>query len=249
MLPDLGAIVLHLPQALTHPAATMLTAIAAATDVVVIAGTAGVARADAAVRVAVSRLGLGDDDWTDDGESVAPPHGTRVVSASDPDDEVRAAIRLVVDALRDGVPLERMAILYGSAEPYARLVHEQLSAADIPHNGAAVHTLAESVIGRSLRGMLAFGDRDFHRHDVMALLAAAPVHHHGRAVPSARWEQISRTAGVVRGADQWTDAPRASCSRARTLTRRGAGGTRPRPATRALRARPHGDAGTGVVRR
>ena len=203
VLPDLGAIVLHLPQALTHPAATMLTAVAAVTDVVVIAGTVGVARADAAVRVAVSRLGLDADTAGTNAPAVTPPHATRVVSASDPDDEVRAAIRLVVDALRDGVPLERMAILYGSAEPYARLVHEQLSAADLPHNGAAVHTLAESVIGRSLRGMLAFGDRDFHRHDVMALLATAPVQHQGRAVPAARWEQISRTAGVVRGADQW----------------------------------------------
>ena len=104
-----------------------------------------------------------------------PPHGTEVVSASDPDDEVRAAVRLVMAALVDGVPLERMAILYGATEPYARLVHEQLDAAGIPHNGAAVRTLAESVLGRSLLGLLALPDRDFHRHDVMALLAAAPV--------------------------------------------------------------------------
>ena len=98
-----------------------------------------------------------------------------MVSASDPDDEVRAAVRLVMAALVDGVPLERMAILYGATEPYARLVHEQLEAAGIPHNGAAVRTLAESVLGRSLLGLLALPDRDFHRHDVMALLAGAPV--------------------------------------------------------------------------
>ena len=106
-------------------------------------------------------------------------------------------------ALVDGVPLERMAILYGATEPYARLVHEQLEAAGIPHNGAAVRTLAESVLGRSLLGLLALPDRDFHRHDVMALLAGAPVWYRGRSVPSARWERISRRAGVVRGATQW----------------------------------------------
>jgi RecB family exonuclease len=98
-----------------------------------------------------------------------------------------------------------MGVLYGSAEPYARLVHEQLDAAGIPHNGAAVRTLAESVLGRSLLGLLALPDRDFHRHDVMTLLAGAPVWFDGRAVPSARWERISRRAGVVRGAAQWHD--------------------------------------------
>ena len=35
--------------------------------------------------------------------AVAAPHGTMVVSVSDPDDEVRTVIRMVVDALREGV--------------------------------------------------------------------------------------------------------------------------------------------------
>ena len=48
-----------------------------------------------------------------------------------------------------------MAILYGAAEPYAALVHEQLEAAGIADNGAAVRTLAESVLGRSLLSLLA----------------------------------------------------------------------------------------------
>src|SRR5262249_53593155 len=131
------------------------------------------------------------------------PGATRVVSASDPDDEVRAVVRLVVDAVRDGVPLERMAVLFGASDPYARLVHEQLTAAGIAHNGAAVRTLADSVLGRGLLGLLALPDRDFQRHDVMRLLASAPLFHRGRAVPSARWERISRAAEIVRGPEQW----------------------------------------------
>ena len=125
------------------------------------------------------------------------------MSASDPDDEVRAVVRLVFDALRAGVPLERMAVLYGAPEPYARLVHEQLDAAGIVHNGAAVRTLADSVLGRGLLGLLALPDRDYQRHDVMRLLASAPVFHRGRAAPAARWERISRTAEIVRGPEQW----------------------------------------------
>jgi len=200
VLDDLGALVLYLPQELSLPAAALVRAMAHAVPVTVIAGVTGVARADAGVVGVVDRLGV---------TLAVPPvecvHATHVVSASDPDDEVRAAIREVMAALVDGVPLERMAILYGAAEPYARLVHEQLTAAGIPHNGAAVRTLAESVLGRSLRGLLRLPDRDFHRHDVMALLASAPVWFRDRPVPSARWERISRRAGVVRGAGQWHD--------------------------------------------
>ncbi|MEX1008525.1 MAG: hypothetical protein WD271_11845, partial [Acidimicrobiia bacterium] len=201
VLADLGAIVLYLPQELSMPGAALLNTVAEHAPVTVVAGVTGVERADAGVAAAIARLGLGLG--LDGSVAITPPHGTEVVSASDPDDEVRAAIRLVMAALVDGVPLERMAILYGSAEPYARLVHEQLEAAGIPHNGAAVRTLAESVLGRSLLALLALPDRDFHRHDVMTLLASAPVWFHTRPIPSARWERISRGAGVVRGATQW----------------------------------------------
>ena len=199
----LGAVVLYLPQDLSDPAAALLRSVGDRVPLTVIAGVSGVVRADTPVRAAVGKL-------TDDAESAAwehshaPAHGTRVVSASDPDDEVRAVVRLVIDALRDGVPLDRMAILFGSAEPYARLVHEQLDAAGIAHNGAAVRTLGQSVLGASLLALLALPDRDFHRHDVMVLLASAPVHQRdGREVPSARWERISRRAGIVRGASHW----------------------------------------------
>ena len=101
----------------------------------VVAGLGGNTRADAATVRLVEQLGL-----TPPVTPVEAPHGTRVLSVSDPDDEVRTAVRLVLDAARAGVPLDRMAILFGATEPYARLVHEQLTAAGIPHNGAAVRT-------------------------------------------------------------------------------------------------------------
>ena len=57
---------------------------------------------------------------------VARAERSTILTASDADDEVRAAIRAVVDAARSGTRLDRIAILHASPEPYARLVHEQL---------------------------------------------------------------------------------------------------------------------------
>jgi RecB family exonuclease len=198
LVAGLGSIVVHVPQDLSAPAAALLGALAGRMRVTVLAGSSGEPRADAPVRAALGRLGLELAD-TD----AEPPAATRLVSASDPDDEVRAVVRLVVDAAREGTPLERMAVLYGASEPYARLVHEQLDGAGIPHNGAAVQALADSALGRGLLGLLALPDRDFQRHDVMRLLATTPVHHHGQPVPSASWERISRAAEVVRDPEQW----------------------------------------------
>ena len=215
VLADLGAVVLYLPEALHEPSARLVRALAAQVSVTVIAGAIGVARADARVRAALAQVtGMparapDDDDNADADESwkVAVPHAHEIVSASDPDDEVRAVVRVIVDALRDGVPLERIAVLFGAAEPYTRLLHEQLDAAGIAHNGTAVRTLAHGVLGASLLALLALPDRDFHRHDLMALLASAPVHtRDDHPVPSARWDRISRRAGIVRGATQWDAA-------------------------------------------
>jgi RecB family exonuclease len=195
---SLGAVVVHLPQELSTPAAALLRVVSAHQPMTVVVGSSGDARADAPVRTAMARLGIVVPEI-----DVRTPVATRVVSASDPDDEVRAVVRLVVEAVRDGVPLERMAVLYGAPEPYARLVHEQLDGAGILHNGAAVRTLADRALGRGLLGLLALPDHDFQRHDVMRLLATTPVHRGGRVVPSASWERISRAAEIVGGPDHW----------------------------------------------
>ena len=72
----------------------------------------------------------------------SPPTARVVVTASDGDEEVRAAVRAVVDAVRAGTRLDRIAVLHAAPEPYARLAHEQLHAAGIATNGAAVVPLA-----------------------------------------------------------------------------------------------------------
>src|SRR5262249_51747735 len=64
-----------------------------------------------------------------------PPRGTTIVSAPDPEDEVRAVVRDVMARAADGTALHRVAILFRVAEPYARLAHELLDAAGVPWSG------------------------------------------------------------------------------------------------------------------
>ncbi len=134
------------------------------------------------------------------------PVGTRVITASDGDDEVRALAREVVELARRGVPLHRIAIAHPGAG-YPRLLHQCLEAAGIPHNGPGIRALAGTVPGTTLLGALALPDHDFRRDAVMAWLATAPVLEPatGRAAPSARWDALSRQAGVVSGVDRWDE--------------------------------------------
>ncbi|HEY3942896.1 MAG TPA: PD-(D/E)XK nuclease family protein [Acidimicrobiales bacterium] len=221
---ELGRLIVYLPQRLSLPASRLLARLSARSPLVVLAGTTGDPRADADVVRSVRRLvpdtggGPGRVEPAgaapDAGERAAPlalgrvmsvvgPERTRIVTASDSDDEVRAAVRAIVDAARRGAPLDKMAVLYAGPAPYARLLHEQLEAAGIAHNGSSVVALTARLAGRTLLGLLALSAGDFRRDDLFVWLAGSRVRRSNRPVPVARWERISRAAGVVAGADQW----------------------------------------------
>lgn len=209
---SLGTVVVYLPQRYSRHAAAFLRAVADKIEVVVLAGTTGDRRADGDVRQSLHRLNLIDPDEMEpppgrsgsmNSTTVVSPTRTAIVTASDPDDEVRVAVRSVIDEVRRGTPLERMAILFGAQDPYARLVHEQLQAAGISHNGVAVQTLSGRAAGRAILGLLSLGDSDFRREDLFAWLVSAPICHRNRPAPVADWEEISRKAGVVAGRQDW----------------------------------------------
>jgi hypothetical protein len=202
---DVGALVVHLPQRLTRHAAELLAALGAASSLQVIAGSTGVPRADAEVIRSVARLGvdLGPPPVEPVLANTVTPQATRIVTASDADDEVRAAVRTVIDAVRAGTSLDRIAILYAAAEPYARLIQHQLDAADVLTNGVATLPLAGRLAGRTLLGLLRLPSTGFRRQDVFAWLSGAPVLHQGRPAPATAWERTSREAGVVGGRADW----------------------------------------------
>ena len=204
---EVGAVVVHLPQRLSRHAAALLRAVGTATELRVLAGTTGVARADAEVGRAVALLGL-DLGLAPTGEPLADvvaPDRTRILTASDADDEVRAAVRVVVDAVRAGTSLDRVAVLHAAVEPYGRLLQHHLDAAGVRTNGTATLPLAGRLAGRTLLGLLALPQGGFRRQDVFAWLAGAPIRHEGRPAPVAAWERASREAGVVAGLDDWRD--------------------------------------------
>ncbi len=203
----LGPVVVYLPERLTRHGASLVNTVSKYFDVLVLAGTTGHAAADTEVARSVGRLDV-------EGGSPGRPAGfdpldhlgvatARVVTTSDADEEVRAAVRAVTDAARKGTSLERVAILYPDPGPYARLVHEQLSAAGIAHNGPAVVPLTARVAGRALIGMLNLPQANFGREAVFAWLAGAPVRDRDGSVPTTAWERVSRRAGVVAGRDHW----------------------------------------------
>ncbi|HKC26660.1 MAG TPA: PD-(D/E)XK nuclease family protein [Jatrophihabitans sp.] len=195
-VPALGSCFLYAPQDLTQAEARFVKAVAQQADVTVLAALTGVRRADAAIHQTLLRLGASTD------ESVAIRTASRVINASDSDDEVRCVVRDLMQTLR-GVPAHRVAVLYTAPAPYARLLHEQLGAAGVTVNGAGVRSVADRAVARVLRDALALVDGDVPRADLFRALAHAPTRDFtGERIPIARWERLSRSAGVV-GGDDW----------------------------------------------
>ncbi|MDQ3643758.1 MAG: PD-(D/E)XK nuclease family protein, partial [Actinomycetota bacterium] len=192
-----GPVVVHLLQDLSPAGAEFLRTLSDHGPVRVNVGLTGDPDADRHVLEAHGRAGIAIN-----ATDLVRPGAAAVVSVSDPDEEVRAAVRLVMGWLREGVPLGRVALLYGTADPYARLLHEQLSAAGLEHNGAPVRAIGDMLLGRTLKGLLAVSDRGFRRSDVLAVVTGAPVLHGDGRAPSRAWERVSRAAGVVDG-DDW----------------------------------------------
>jgi len=190
-------VVLYLPGEPDPPLRSFARALANRTDVTAIVGISGATESDGRV-VTSWRTLLGEPD----GEvHVDPPVGDRVVAATDADDEVRAVVRDIVARLAAGTPGHRIAALYGSRDPYARLLAEHLAAAGVTVNGRGVRPASERILGRALRRLLALPALDFRRDAVMALVTDAPIHWDGERTHPTRWERISREAGVVRGED------------------------------------------------
>ena len=125
-----------------------------------------------------------------------------VVDTSDADEEVREVVRRIVAAADAGVALERIAVVWPVADPYARLVAEHLDAAGISWNGRPGVDLHERLAARAVLDVLDIDRRGLRRSDLFDVLAHVPARRaDGQSVPAARWERISRTAGLAAGTD------------------------------------------------
>ena len=197
-----GSFIWYLPAPTTAPVAAFLGAVlAAASRASVIIGRSGDATADRSVVATCARAGV---ELRVD-SSIATPTADHIVSVTDADEEVRAAVRHIIGLVTDGVALDRIGIFYPVAEPYLAILEQQLEAAGLPANGPSQRPLGASAAGRTLLAALALPAERWRRDRVLNVVSGAPVRAgDGPAHPSA-WETISRRAGVVAGLGDWQD--------------------------------------------
>jgi hypothetical protein len=198
--PRLSRVVVHLPERLRPMEVDLLRALGDAGSVELLVGVTADADADAAVSAMVRDLAGSSGEA---GASPRPAAETiELVSTTDADDEVRVAVRTILDAARAGARFDRMALLWPIDRPYARLAQHHLTAAEIPWNGRPGTETGERVVPRLLAELLDLDRRGLRRTELMALLGDVPaLGADGRRVPTARWERIGRRAGIVRDED------------------------------------------------
>ncbi len=120
--------------------------------------------------------------------------------------EVRAIVRRLLREAARGVPFEEMGVVLPRPEVYAPLFTDLLSRLGIPHR---LHPSLPLRFGRAARSLLLlFRCRGLERPAVMELLTFAPVPFAELLGPDvlarpARWDQLSREAGVVSGLSRW----------------------------------------------
>jgi RecB family exonuclease len=206
-----GAVLWYLPDRLSPAMEAMVAVVLAEADPSrsgVIVGITGDDEVDGPVLDLVRRCGCEVDgaptSTTETSTSTdGPPVATRIVSVSDPDDEVRQVVREIVHLAATGTPLDRIAVFRPTPSAYARTLLEQLDGAGIPHNGPGAARLADTVAGRTLLGALGLPHQRWGRGAVIALVAEAPVRAEGHLASPRRWDALSRQAGVVGGLDDW----------------------------------------------
>ena len=198
----LGTVVWHLPDRLSAGQGRLGEAIGRLTPSRAVVGLTGNAEADRPTHTTLSRLGVASDHSRS--ATDAPPRVTaapvRTISVSDPDEEVRTAVREIVSRAATGTPLHRMALLFPREVPYQRLIHDQLMAAGVSFHSVRGRPLAATVLARRLLRFLALKDDNYARPDVLAILCGDPT-----GDRTAEWEVESRAAGIVDGSAAWSE--------------------------------------------
>jgi ATP-dependent helicase/nuclease subunit B len=153
----------------------------------------------------------------------------RIVSAPDPNREVRDALRTCLRWARDdGIAFHEMAIVYRHSDPYRSLLEAALREANLPAYLNEGTPLSELPLGRRALALMDLMAGDLERAAVIAFAADAGFPSATRQRfpgTAAAWDGFSRKAGVVRGWEQWRD--RLSAFREREAERTDAEGQRP----------------------
>lgn len=131
----------------------------------------------------------------------------RLLSAPDPTREAREVARTCLAWAREGIRFHEMAVVYRHQEAYRPVIESVFAEAKIPlylHEGTP---LMERPVGRRSLALLDLVGTELDRRAVMdfvtdARLPEATRNAYGGA-PAARWDRLSRDAGIVGGREQW----------------------------------------------
>ncbi len=128
----------------------------------------------------------------------------RIVAASDVRSEIAAVVSDVAMSAADGIPLNRIAVVFGNTS-YSSRVRSALKLAGIPVAGPPQDSLGASVTGRFVTRLLRFATQDMARQDVGDWLATCPVKNPVTQLPvnGVEWDGISKAARVTTGIASW----------------------------------------------
>ena len=215
-LADLGLVVFYLPQKLSPGETRLLEVLSRQSSCAVILGTTGDELADGPVQQLSESLrplfGEPQRAFLNIDQEPLLTGDAKIHIATDAHEELRQVIREIMANAEAGMPLHRMAVLYRMDPPYGSMVREELDLAGIQMAGPGQTSLGDTAVGRTLTGLLRLASRlgsenALRRDDVMGWLTGCPVRR-PRDMDSvdfspARWDAISRRAGVIRGIGQW----------------------------------------------
>ena len=214
-LDDLGYMLFFQPRRLSPMQRSLLAALAELGRCSVILGLTGDAEADALLESLAQELSsfIGRPQGSTSGSRPGPfalsNPGKALMVAPDPHLEIRWVIRRLVVRAEEGIPLRRMAVLYGAPTPYSTMVREELALAGIGGTGPNSSPLAQTAVGRTLSGVVSLASLGFPRDAVMSWLKACPVRAPSGTTPGgfspSRWDEISRKAAIVGGLEQWKE--------------------------------------------
>jgi ATP-dependent helicase/nuclease subunit B len=135
----------------------------------------------------------------------------QLLSAPDAPREVREAARTCLKWAEEGIPFHRMAVVYRHADPYRTLIDQVFRRAGIVTYLHSGRPLISEPPGQRFLALLNLIGADLPRSSVMdfvteTILPGSTRNRYedaGNPIHPARWDQISREAGIVQGRDQW----------------------------------------------
>jgi RecB family exonuclease len=144
------------------------------------------------------------------GEELSAAHGphdaVELVTAPGEAAEVRAIVRRLLREAARGVPFEEMGVVLPRPETYAPLFTDLLERLGLPFR---LHPSLPLRFGRAARSLLLlFRCRELERPAVMEFLTFAPIDFAKllgaeTIAEPARWDHLSRDAGIVSGYSRW----------------------------------------------